>query len=189
MRSRRRSASCVGLCLGLCVSGPCAGAGGAGLATLALLALGGRHVGGRMSQWHHARGRWGQRRGFSGRSSARRKGGKHIPERDLKRILLQKNVSPPWIFFNKHQEQNEELGLIIDLTYTRRYYKPENLAETIPYLKICTIGHQVPDDDTSFNFQCAVNGFLKESKDNGGRTISQLNSGCLGPVSLLSKFL
>ncbi|TEA42235.1 hypothetical protein DBR06_SOUSAS38310003 [Sousa chinensis] len=81
MRSRRRSASCVGLCLGLCVSGPCAGTGGAGLATLALLALGGRHVGGHMSQWPHARGRWGQRGGFSGRSSARRKGGKHMPER------------------------------------------------------------------------------------------------------------
>ncbi|XP_032458745.1 RNA/RNP complex-1-interacting phosphatase-like [Phocoena sinus] len=81
MRSRRRSASCVGLCLGACGSGPCAGTGGAGLEILALLALGGRHLGGHMSQWHHALGRWGQRRGFSGRSSARRKGGKHIPER------------------------------------------------------------------------------------------------------------
>ncbi|XP_049564803.1 RNA/RNP complex-1-interacting phosphatase-like [Orcinus orca] len=81
MRRRRRCASCVGLCLGACVSGPCGGTGGAGLATLALLALGGRHLGGHMSQWHHARGRRGRRRGFSGRSSARRKGGKHIPER------------------------------------------------------------------------------------------------------------
>ncbi|XP_022422571.1 RNA/RNP complex-1-interacting phosphatase-like [Delphinapterus leucas] len=80
MRSRRRSASCVGLCLGTCGSAPCAGTGAAHLATLALLALGGRHLGGHMSQWHHARGRWGQRRGFSGRSLARRKGGKHIPE-------------------------------------------------------------------------------------------------------------
>eukprot|EP00070_Physeter_catodon_P035287 XP_028342181.1 RNA/RNP complex-1-interacting phosphatase-like isoform X3 [Physeter catodon] len=81
MRSRRRSASCVGLALGSCGSGPCAGAGGAGLATLALLALGGWHLGGHMSQWHRARGRWGQGRGFSGRSLAKRKGGKHIPER------------------------------------------------------------------------------------------------------------
>ncbi|TKC43831.1 hypothetical protein EI555_007518 [Monodon monoceros] len=76
------------------------------------------------------------------------------------------NVFPPWISFNKIQEQNEELGLIIDLPYTRRYYKPEDLPETIPYLKICTIGHQVPDDDTIFKFQCAVNGFLKDNKDN-----------------------
>ncbi|TEA34509.1 hypothetical protein DBR06_SOUSAS10710063 [Sousa chinensis] len=81
MRSRRRSASCVGLCLGACGSWPCAGTGGTGLATLVLLALGGRYLGGDMSQWHHAHGRWGQHRGFSGRSSAKRKGGKHILER------------------------------------------------------------------------------------------------------------
>lgn len=57
MRSRRRSARYMGLCLGACGSGPCAGTGGAGLATLALLAVGGRHLEGHMSQWHHARGR------------------------------------------------------------------------------------------------------------------------------------
>eukprot|EP00070_Physeter_catodon_P045693 XP_028352587.1 RNA/RNP complex-1-interacting phosphatase-like isoform X3 [Physeter catodon] len=93
-----------------------------------------------MSQWHHARGRWGQDRGFSGRSSSKRKGGRHIPERVLKRILLQKNVFPPWIFFNKLQEQNEELGLIIDLTYTRRYYKPEYL-EAAPRQHVITPIH------------------------------------------------
>ncbi|XP_028352586.1 RNA/RNP complex-1-interacting phosphatase-like isoform X1 [Physeter macrocephalus] len=79
-----------------------------------------------MSQWHHACGRWGQGRGFSGRSSVKRTGGKHIPERVLKRTLLQKNAFPPWIFFIKLREQNEELGLIIDLSYTRHYYKPES---------------------------------------------------------------
>lgn len=31
----------------------------------------------------------------------------------------------PLDLFNKIQEQNEELGLIIDLTYTQRYYKAE----------------------------------------------------------------
>ncbi|TEA30881.1 hypothetical protein DBR06_SOUSAS3510025 [Sousa chinensis] len=81
MRSRRRCASCAGLCLGACGSWPCAGTGGAGLATSALQALSGRYLGGDVSPWHHARGHWGQRRGFSGRSSATRKGGKHIPER------------------------------------------------------------------------------------------------------------
>ncbi|XP_059941851.1 RNA/RNP complex-1-interacting phosphatase-like [Mesoplodon densirostris] len=145
-----------------------------------------------MSQWHHARVRWCQRRGFSGRSSARRKGGKHIPEswkdylpvgqqmpgtcfiafkvplkKSFEKNLLQKNVFPPCMFFNKIQEQNEELGLIIDLTYTHRYYKPEDLPESIPYLNICTVGHPVPDDDTIIKFQCAVSGFLKENKDNG----------------------
>ncbi|XP_008569403.1 PREDICTED: RNA/RNP complex-1-interacting phosphatase isoform X5 [Galeopterus variegatus] len=72
----------------------------------------------------------------------------------------------PLDLFNKIREQNEELGLIIDLTYTQRYYKPEDLPETIPYLKIFTVGHRVPDDDTILKFKCAVNGFLKENKDN-----------------------
>ncbi|XP_060043067.1 RNA/RNP complex-1-interacting phosphatase isoform X5 [Erinaceus europaeus] len=72
----------------------------------------------------------------------------------------------PLDLFNRIQEQNEELGLIIDLTYTHRYYKPEDLPETIPYLKIFTVGHQVPDDETILKFKSAVNGFLKENKDN-----------------------
>lgn len=43
----------------------------------------------------------------------------------------------------------------------------QELPENIPYLKIYTVGHQVPDDDTIFKFKTAVNGFLKENKDNG----------------------
>lgn len=39
-------------------------------------------------------------------------------------MILEK-VFPPLDIFNKIQEQNEELGLIIELTYTYRYYKPE----------------------------------------------------------------
>uniref|UniRef100_A0AAA9SAR8 Dual specificity phosphatase 11 n=1 Tax=Bos taurus TaxID=9913 RepID=A0AAA9SAR8_BOVIN len=145
-----------------------------------------------MSQWHHVGGHWGQDRVFSGYSSAKKKGGNHIPERwkdylpvgqrmpgtrfiafkvPLKKSF-EKHLAPeecfsPLDLFNKIQEQNEELGLIIDLTYTRRYYKPEELPENFPYLKIYTVGHQVPDDDTIFKFKNAVNGFLRENKDNG----------------------
>ncbi|XP_025743387.1 RNA/RNP complex-1-interacting phosphatase-like [Callorhinus ursinus] len=144
-----------------------------------------------MSQWHHARGGWGQGQVFSGCSSAKKKCGNHVPERwkdylpvgqrmpgtrfiafkvPLKKSF-EKNLAPEERFsrldlFNKIQKQNEELGLIIDLTYTYCYYKPEDLPETIPYLKIYTIGHQVPDDDTVFKFKYAVNEFLKENKDN-----------------------
>ncbi|XP_008145661.1 RNA/RNP complex-1-interacting phosphatase isoform X1 [Eptesicus fuscus] len=144
-----------------------------------------------MSQWHRAHRGRGRGRAFSGRSSAKKKGGNHIPERwqdylpvgqrmpgtrfiafkvPLKKSFEEK-LAPeerfsPLDLFNKIQERNEELGLIIDLTYTHRYYKPEDLPETIPYLKIYTIGHQVPDDDTVLKFKCAVNGFLKENKDN-----------------------
>ncbi|XP_058539656.1 RNA/RNP complex-1-interacting phosphatase isoform X2 [Neofelis nebulosa] len=144
-----------------------------------------------MSQWHHARGGWGQGRAYSGRRSTKKRGGNHVPERwkdylpvgqrmpgtrfiafkvPLKKSF-EKHLAPeerfsPLDLFNKLQKQNEELGLIIDLTYTHRYYKPEDLPETIPYLKIYTTGHQVPDDDTIFKFKCAVDEFLKENKDN-----------------------
>ncbi|OWK10110.1 DUSP11 [Cervus elaphus hippelaphus] len=87
-------------------------------------------------------------------------------KKSFEKHLAPEECFSPLDLFNKIQEQNEELGLIIDLTYTRRYYKPEELPENIPYLKIYTVGHQVPDDDTIFKFKNAVNGFLKENKDN-----------------------
>ncbi|XP_047637716.1 RNA/RNP complex-1-interacting phosphatase isoform X1 [Phacochoerus africanus] len=144
-----------------------------------------------MSHCHHAHRRWSQSWVYSGHSSAKKKGGNHIPERwkdylpvgqrmpgtrfiafkvPLKKSF-EKKLTPeerfsPLDLFNKIQEQNEKLGLIIDLTYTRRYYKPEDLPETIRYLKIYTVGHHVPDDKTIFKFKCAVDGFLKENKDN-----------------------
>lgn len=72
----------------------------------------------------------------------------------------------PLDLFNKIQEQNEELGLIIDLTYTQRYYKVEDLPKTISYIKILTVGHQVPDSGTIFQFKSAVKEFLKRNKNN-----------------------
>ncbi|XP_006881060.1 PREDICTED: RNA/RNP complex-1-interacting phosphatase [Elephantulus edwardii] len=144
-----------------------------------------------MSHWHHARGDWGRGPAFSGHSSSKKKGKNRIPERWKDylpigrrmpgtrfiafKVPLKKSfegsLSPeecfsPLDLFNKVQEQNEELGLIIDLTYTQRYYNQEDFPETIPYLKIFTVGHQVPDDDTIFKFKSAVNGFLKENKNN-----------------------
>ncbi|XP_004482114.3 RNA/RNP complex-1-interacting phosphatase [Dasypus novemcinctus] len=145
-----------------------------------------------MSRWRDAHHGWDQGpRASSGGSSAQKKGKNHIPERwkdylpvgqrmpgtrfiafkvPLKKSF-EKNLAPeeyfsPLDLLNKIRKQNEELGLIIDLTYTQRYYKPEDLPETIPHLKIFTVGHKVPNDDTIFKFKCAVNGFLKENKDN-----------------------
>lgn len=80
--------------------------------------------------------------------------------------LMPEECFSPLDLFNKIQEQNEELGLIIDLTYTQRYYKVEDLPETISYIKIFTVGHQIPDNDTIFQFKCAVKEFLKKNKNN-----------------------
>ncbi|XP_019369928.1 PREDICTED: RNA/RNP complex-1-interacting phosphatase [Gavialis gangeticus] len=64
------------------------------------------------------------------------------------------------------KEQKEELGMIIDLTYTTRYYGPEELPDTLCYYKIFTVGHEVPDNETIFKFKGAVKKFLRENKDN-----------------------
>ncbi|XP_077815515.1 RNA/RNP complex-1-interacting phosphatase isoform X3 [Macaca mulatta] len=191
MRNSETLERCVGGCRVSSGLGSYPGTEGAGLAVLAGLALGGRLLGTHMSQWHHPRSGWGRGRDFSGRSSAKKKGGNHIPERwkdylpvgqrmpgtrfiafkvplqkSFEKKLAPEECFSPLDLFNKIREQNEELGLIIDLTYTQRYYKPEDLPESVPYLKIFTVGHQVPDDETIFKFKHAVNGFLKENKDN-----------------------
>ncbi|XP_021490189.1 RNA/RNP complex-1-interacting phosphatase [Meriones unguiculatus] len=144
-----------------------------------------------MSHWHYGRSVRGRGRDFAVRAAPKKKGGNHIPERwkdylpvgqrmpgtrfiafkvplqkKFEAKLMPEECFSPLDLFNKIQEQNEELGLIIDLTYTQRYYKIEDLPETISYIKIFTVGHQVPDNDTIFKFKCAVKEFLKKNKDN-----------------------
>ncbi|KAG7480716.1 hypothetical protein MATL_G00059210 [Megalops atlanticus] len=63
-------------------------------------------------------------------------------------------------------EEKEELGLIIDLTFTTRYYKPTDLPDSVHYLKIFTAGHDVPTNLTILRFKKAVNRFLRENDNN-----------------------
>ncbi|XP_054660434.1 RNA/RNP complex-1-interacting phosphatase [Grus americana] len=72
----------------------------------------------------------------------------------------------PRDLIKKIKEQKEELGLIIDLTYTTRYYGPEELPATLRYSKILTMGHEIPNKDTIFQFKCIVKKFLRDNKDN-----------------------
>ncbi|XP_051010798.1 RNA/RNP complex-1-interacting phosphatase [Acomys russatus] len=148
-----------------------------------------------MSQRHYGRNSRGRGRGrgrnFAVRALPDKKGRNHVPERwkdylpigqrmpgtrfiafkvplqkKFEAKLMPEECFSPLDLFNKIQEQNEELGLIIDLTYTRRYYKVEDLPETISYKKILTVGHQVPSNHTIFKFKCAVKEFLKKNSDN-----------------------
>ncbi|XP_051883422.1 RNA/RNP complex-1-interacting phosphatase-like [Pristis pectinata] len=66
----------------------------------------------------------------------------------------------------KIKEQNEELGLIIDLTYTTRYYTEKDLPKSVQYQKLYTVGHEVPDDATILQFKRRVRKFLWENADN-----------------------
>ncbi|MBN3316437.1 DUS11 phosphatase, partial [Atractosteus spatula] len=72
----------------------------------------------------------------------------------------------PFDLVQRLQEENQELGLIIDLTFTTRYYKPEDLPESLHYVKIFTAGHEVPSDKTILSFKRAVNKFLQENEHN-----------------------
>ncbi|XP_035754802.1 RNA/RNP complex-1-interacting phosphatase [Egretta garzetta] len=72
----------------------------------------------------------------------------------------------PRDLIKKIKEQKEELGLIIDLTYTTRYYGPEELPATLCYSKILTMGHEIPNKHTIFQFKCIVKKFLRDNKDN-----------------------
>ncbi|XP_048474438.1 uncharacterized protein LOC109923083 isoform X2 [Rhincodon typus] len=78
----------------------------------------------------------------------------------------------PWEFFSptdllrQIKEQREELGKIIDLTFTKRYYDPQELPKGLVYEKIFTAGHEVPNAKTILTFKQAVQQFLSDNKDN-----------------------
>uniref|UniRef100_A0A672JYW4 RNA/RNP complex-1-interacting phosphatase n=1 Tax=Sinocyclocheilus grahami TaxID=75366 RepID=A0A672JYW4_SINGR len=64
------------------------------------------------------------------------------------------------------EKEGQQLGLIIDLTYTTRYYKVEDLPNTLYHLKIFTAGHEVPNDATILSFKKAVRHFLHDNENN-----------------------
>ncbi|XP_036742409.2 uncharacterized protein LOC118912915 [Manis pentadactyla] len=61
---------------------------------------------------------------------------------------------------------NVELGLIIDLTYTTRYYEVKDLPKSIHYKKLYTVGLEVPNNATILQFKKWVRKFLWENAKN-----------------------
>ncbi|XP_051246896.1 RNA/RNP complex-1-interacting phosphatase-like isoform X2 [Dicentrarchus labrax] len=71
-----------------------------------------------------------------------------------------------WDLLDQVESQNQELGLIIDLTFTTRYYGLSDVPQSCSYVKILTEGRHVPSDATILSFKRAVRRFLKENWDN-----------------------
>ncbi|XP_066062498.1 RNA/RNP complex-1-interacting phosphatase isoform X2 [Chamaea fasciata] len=80
--------------------------------------------------------------------------------------LLPEERFSPHDLIRKVEERKEELGLIIDLTYTTRYYGREELPPTLRYSKILTMGHEIPNRKTILRFKYVVKRFLTHNKDN-----------------------
>lgn len=71
-----------------------------------------------------------------------------------------------WELLDILKRQNQDLGLIIDLTFTTRYYKAEDVPESLHCVKIFTAGHEIPSDAAILSFKRAVRRFLCENTDN-----------------------
>ncbi|XP_038157032.1 RNA/RNP complex-1-interacting phosphatase-like [Cyprinodon tularosa] len=71
-----------------------------------------------------------------------------------------------WDLLDSVGRQNQELGLIVDLTFTTRYYSVEDVPQSCSYIKIFTEGHRVPSDSTILDFKRAVKQFLNENQNN-----------------------
>ncbi|XP_062290333.1 RNA/RNP complex-1-interacting phosphatase [Scomber scombrus] len=82
------------------------------------------------------------------------------------RQLRSSEVFGPWELLDALNEEKQQLGLIIDLTFTKRYYQPEDLPDSLLCVKIFTAGHEIPSDDKILSFKRAVHGFLQDNADN-----------------------
>ncbi|XP_066276954.1 RNA/RNP complex-1-interacting phosphatase homolog isoform X2 [Branchiostoma lanceolatum] len=63
-------------------------------------------------------------------------------------------------------DQGARLGMVIDLTFTTRYYNKQDIAEAgIKYEKIFTAGKEVPSDDVVQEFASIVHNYEAETND------------------------
>ncbi|XP_043912638.1 RNA/RNP complex-1-interacting phosphatase-like isoform X2 [Protopterus annectens] len=81
------------------------------------------------------------------------------------RLPLTQKFTPKDLI-NGIKEQNEELGLVIDLTNTTRYYEKKDLPRNVQYKKLFTVGLELPDDATILKFKRLVRKFIWENANN-----------------------
>ncbi|CAG5886838.1 unnamed protein product [Menidia menidia] len=71
-----------------------------------------------------------------------------------------------WDLLDSVESQNQELGLIIDLSFTTKYYMLTDVPQSCSYFKIFIQGHHIPSDAAILSFKRVVRRFLKENQDN-----------------------
>uniref|UniRef100_A0A8D3AA36 RNA/RNP complex-1-interacting phosphatase n=1 Tax=Scophthalmus maximus TaxID=52904 RepID=A0A8D3AA36_SCOMX len=87
-------------------------------------------------------------------------------KQSLSRQLPRADVFGPWELLDVLRRDDQELRLIVDLTFTTRYYSVQDLPSSLQFVKIFTKGHEVPSDATILSFKRAVRRFLKDNADN-----------------------
>ncbi|XP_054612466.1 RNA/RNP complex-1-interacting phosphatase [Dunckerocampus dactyliophorus] len=87
-------------------------------------------------------------------------------KQSFNRQLPPSQVFGPWELLDAVKEDRQELGLIIDLTFTTCYYQPQDLPASLLCVKIFTEGHMIPKDDTILAFKRVVRRFLLDNADN-----------------------
>ncbi|XP_072515331.1 RNA/RNP complex-1-interacting phosphatase [Salminus brasiliensis] len=87
-------------------------------------------------------------------------------KQSLRNWISQSEAFGPFDLLHVLEKEGLELGLVIDLTFTTRYYKPQDLPDSLLYLKIFTAGHEVPSDATILSFKKAVRRFLRDNENN-----------------------
>ncbi|XP_063596040.1 RNA/RNP complex-1-interacting phosphatase-like isoform X2 [Penaeus indicus] len=85
----------------------------------------------------------------------------------LKEALLIRLEDSFWFSPRTLMDHCVDLGLVVDLTNTTRYYDPKEFVDQgIQYAKVFTEGHKIPKDKVVKEFCKVVNTFLDKNKDN-----------------------
>ncbi|XP_068191399.1 RNA/RNP complex-1-interacting phosphatase isoform X2 [Antennarius striatus] len=84
----------------------------------------------------------------------------------LNRQLARSDIFGHQELLDDVNKKNQQLGLIVDLTFTTRYYCFKDVPESLLLAKIFTRGHEIPSDDTILSFKRAVRRFLRNNSDN-----------------------
>ncbi|XP_076471061.1 uncharacterized protein LOC143300973 isoform X2 [Babylonia areolata] len=87
-------------------------------------------------------------------------------KQEICRNLPENESFSPEQLIKKIEESGKRLGLLIDLTFTRKYYNGQYFVKRdIQYEKIFTKGHEVPSDDVVQRFYEAVDDFYIKNTD------------------------